>query len=133
MKQLFYPNKMTTTSDSFVIPIGGQVTVFAFGLEPDDEITFDMLYVPSLAGDPCDCPPGGQAELPQAAAVERLRCCGESIRLTYDNPYVILDSPQNIFIRANLEAEDTMAVTSWLVTTNTPNVNDRLRGCQCGE
>lgn len=131
--QLFYPNQLAEVSGTFAVPVGGQLTVYGFGLQPGDKITFEMLYVPTLKGEPCETPPGGQAELPQAAAVAPLLCCGKEIAVTIDNPYVVIDAPQNILLRAVLEAEDIPSIASWAIETKTANVNDRMRGCQCEE
>lgn len=117
-------------SDTFIIPFGGQMTVTAIGLDPDDFISFQLVYVPSLDIDHCSCPPG-VVNLPSVAGVTELRCCGTPITLNADSPVVILDTPQRTLLRAVLHATDPSLVWAWAIETSTANVNDRLRGCGC--
>jgi hypothetical protein len=128
MQQLFYPGQLATTSSSFAI--ARQVTVFGMGLVSGDTIRFEMLYIPTFRGDPCECPPL-QGELPQVSAVATLTCCGEPVEITADRPFVVLDAPQGVLLRAVLNASDPTSVVSWLAETNTLNVSDTLRGCPC--
>lgn len=130
MKQLFHKGALSPYSPVFSVK--KQVTVFAFGLEAGDYIEFELVYVPTASGDPCECVPF-QAELPQVGATAPLMCCSGRIRLTNTTPFVIIDAPQSVGIRAVLTAADPTAVVAWLEETDTPNVTDRLRGCPCEE
>lgn len=117
-------------SDTFIIPMGGQITVTAVGLDADDTITFQHVYVPSIDPDQCGCPPGN-VTLPSVAGMTELRCCGNPVTLSADNPVVILDNPQRSLIRAVLNATDPSVVWAWAIETDTSDINDRLRGCGC--
>lgn len=116
-------------SDPF--EISNQITVYAFGLEPDDVIEFYILSITRPEINPCACPPGNVV-LPAIDDELQLKCCGVPITLSRDNPYVIMDTPQGAKLRAKLVAP--AAPSTQLVIykeTNTQNVNDRLRGCPC--
>lgn len=127
---LFFPQHVAPESDTFMIDYGGQMTIIAIGLDEGDSIEFQVVHVPSIDPDHCACPPG-QVTLPSVAGFAVLKCCGEAITVTADNPVVILDNPQRMFIRAVLNAEDTSGIYAWAVDTSTHNINDRLRGCAC--
>lgn len=129
---LFFPEHIAEESDTFMIPFASQMTIMAVGMDVGDFIEFQLVHVPSMNPDKCACPPG-QVVLPSVAGFAILKCCGEPIRLTADNPVVILDSPQRMFLRAVLTASDTSGIFAWAVESDTHNVNDRLRGCPCPE
>lgn len=116
-------------SETFVIQSGDQLTITSIGLQAGDEITFQLVYVPAVDPDTCACPP--RVELPSVAGFSQLRCCGTPIKLTEDNPVVILDNPQRTLLRAIRNVADPTSVWVWAVETETPNLNDRLRGCPC--
>lgn len=127
---LFFPHHVEPESDTFQIEYGKQMTIAAIGLEGDDHIEFQMVHVPSVDPDHCACPPG-VATLPTVSGYITLTCCGEPIRLTPENPVVVLDSPQRMLLRAVLNADDTQAIYAWALETDTRNVTDRMRGCPC--
>lgn len=127
---LFHPGHVAPESTTFQIPFGGQMTVAAIGLEAGDFIEFQLVFIPTVDPDTCACPPG-QVILPHVAAYATVKCCGEPVRLTSDNPIVILDNPQRFFIRAVLTAADIDEVYAWAIETKTGSNNDRLRGCSC--
>lgn len=129
---LFFPAHVAPESDTFMIEYGGQMTVAAIGLEPGDYIEFQMVNILGTDPDRCECPPG-RVELPSVAGFALLKCCGENIQVTADNPVVILDNPQRVFLRAVLYAADTSGIYAWAIDSSTSNVNDRLRGCPCPE
>lgn len=129
---LFWPQHVEPESQTFQIPHGMQLTVVAVGLQEGDEVTFQIVHVPTIDLDDCACVPS-IAVMPSVAAYTDLMCCGEKITLTVDNPHIILDSPQRMLMRAVLVAEEPDSVFVWALETNTPNVTDRLRGCACGD
>lgn len=128
--KLFWPDNLTPESDTFQIEYGKQMTITAIGLEDDEEVTFQMVHVPAIDPDKCACPPG-KVELPSVAAYTTLKCCGKDIKLTKDNPVVILDNPQRMLLRAVLDADDPDGIWVWAIESDTHNINDRLRGCGC--
>lgn len=131
-QELFFPAHVAPESDTFVIEHGSQMTILAIGLQGTDYVEFQAVYVPSLDPDTCACPPG-QVTLPSVADFVTLKCCGEPIRVTADNPVVVLDNPQRTFLRALLSADDTSGIRVWATETYSNNLNDRLRGCPCAE
>lgn len=127
-KSLFYPTYHLPESETFEIPVGGQVTVVAMGLNPGDQVTFELVFTPAIQPDLCACPPG-IVDLPSVAAATPLICCGQVVTLTDSNPFVVMDSPQGMRVRGVLNASDPDNVWVWAINTNTPDVTDRLRGC----
>ena len=116
--------------------VSKQVTVYAYNLQPNEQVTFHIVALSELVKSACgNCPPA--VTLPTVVDEMPLLCCGERIVLTRDNPWVIIDSPQGTKIRAKLETASSGEVvvpTDQLVVyneTNTENVNDRMRGCAC--
>lgn len=117
-------------SANFQLTVGGQLTLKAVGFDesdPDNYIWVELVVINRFKpADPC-CP--GPVNLPSVVASVPLRCCGELIRLDANNPYVIIDAPQDSLLRARLEG-DTVPM-AWISETKTPDLNDRLRGCEC--
>lgn len=128
---LFWPGHVAPESDTFVIPYGKQMTLTAIGLQPGDEVKVQMVHVPTLDPDTCACPPGN-VTLPSVAAYTYLTCCCEPIKLTADRPVIVLDNPQRMLLRAELTAADTDGIWVWAAETDTRNVTDSMRGCDCG-
>lgn len=110
--------------------INSQLTVVAFGLAEEDEITFEAVAVPAPLADPCKCPPS-KVSMPSVADRFPLQCCGEDIKITSDRPYVILDAPQHITLRAVLHSKHPELIRAWAATTNTPNLSQWQKGCGC--
>ena len=121
-------------SQPFEVPAGEQRMVVAYGLaDPDDEVAFELVKLSKFAPAPCQCPPG-RVQLPAVIWWASLRCCGEPIRLTAEQPYVVIDNPQEILIRARLTlGGETLPedVEVHLQTVAVSNLNDRMRGCPC--
>lgn len=119
------------TSDiSQPVTLKSQLTFVAFGLEGTDEVSFEvvLLSAPLQAG--CQCPPG-QVVMPSVAQSFPLTCCGEPIKLTESNPFVIIDAPQGFMLRALWNVLPTEGQVVMCEETATPNLNGRLRGCPC--
>lgn len=130
-KSLFYPGYHLPESDTFEIPVGGQVTVVGLGLQHGDEVTFELVFTPAIQPDLCACPPG-IVELPSVAASTPLVCCGQTVTLTVDQPFVVLDTPQGMRVRGVIDSVDPSNIWVWAINTKTPHVTDTLRGCvQC--
>jgi hypothetical protein len=122
----------TINGISLPFEITHQITVVALGLEPLDVVTFWLVLQTTPLYNPCACPPG-QVVLPAVLDEVQYRCCGVPIELTRANPFVVLDAPQGVTMRAKLVTlTPSTQVVSYQETT-TLNVNDRLRGCPCGE
>lgn len=132
---LINANSLDGVSPTFEVM--DQVTVYAYGLEPDQRVAFYMVALSEMIRSACGpgCPP--MVQLPAVTDEMQLLCCGDPIYLTRDQPWVIIDSPQKAKLRAKLE--DALGVpqvpaVQTLVTfrvTNTNHVNDRMRGCAC--
>lgn len=127
---LFHPHHIAQESDTFAIQYGGQMTILAVGLEPGDYIEFQAVHILTMDPDRCVCPPG-EVVLPAVSSFVTLTCCGEPIRVTDENPIVVLDTPQRTFLRAKLVANDTTDIWAWAIDSLMHNVNDRMRGCAC--
>lgn len=114
-------NKDQIVSAPFKIPYGKQLTLLATGLNPGETVGFEILSltVAGPAGDVC-CP--GLVNLPDIdwTAPLKVACgCEEPalVELTSDMPYVILNYPQQIFLRAKVDAEDDAVVEVHLYET----------------
>lgn len=126
-KTIFWPGYHLPESDTFEIPLGGQVTVTALGLQAGDEISFELVFTPAVQPDLCSCPPG-IVDLPSVAASTVLKLGGEIIKLNADHPYVVLDAPQGMRVRGVLSAADHSGIWVWATNTSTANVSDTQRG-----
>lgn len=131
-RMLFYPGHGAKESNVFTISSGEQITVAAFGLSGSDNVTFEMVLSPAMNKEICKCPPY-TVELPSVSATEQLRCCSGIVAITQQNPFIILDAPQNILLRAVLNTSDASDIYVWAVESKTPGVTERMRGCPCGE
>ena len=125
-------NSDTISGISIPFEIRHQITVVALGLEPLDTVTIWLVLQTTPVRDPCACPPG-QVVLPSVLDEVQLACCDVPIVLNRDRPFVVLDAPQGISLRAKLVT--ITPSTQWVgyQETSTANVNDRMRGCPCGE
>lgn len=129
-KPLFSPGDLTTHSDTFYLPVGGQISVVALGLEDDDTVTFEIVLVPAEEPDLCPCSPGVPPS-PKVAATATLTCCDDPVTLTSDRPVAIIDAPQNARFRAILSAANRDDIWVWASATETKNVTSSMRGCSC--
>lgn len=124
--------------DSPVFMLDKQITVIATGMAPDDYITFEVLQL--LSGDPaklCGCRLTA-ASMATIELVKPLTCsmCGpegnsQEVRLTDNNTFVILDAPQGALLRAIYHGTgvDDGTAKVWYNTSDTPDLNDAMRGC----
>lgn len=128
-------NRNTLTGISEPFDVNQQLTVYAYNLVGTQRVSFEIVALSELVKSACgNCPPAVQ--LPAVVDAMQLKCCGDPILLTRDQPWVIIDVPQGSKIRARLEndmgvnvvPDDQLVVYN---TTNVPNVNDRMRGCAC--
>lgn len=117
--------------------IESQVTIQAINLDPDDVITFEIYYLTSGTMDKaCGCfiKPG---EMPTISGTATLMCpdCDEEgnhlpVRLTSENPIIVLDSPQGLVIRARYDGPGLGQSTVWVTNgTNTKDLTPEMRGC----
>lgn len=90
-----------TTSQPFVIE--KQVTLFAVGLQGTDKVVVEVVSMnrSGPAGDIC-CP--GHVALPEVQSTVPLKLCfdceDKPVELTAAKPWVVLDMPQRIPLRA---------------------------------
>jgi ABC-type uncharacterized transport system permease subunit len=99
-------NESSITGVSLVnFTIDKQITVAAIGIPAGVEVTFEMVRLSSPSYEPI-CP--GSCEMPpvqfaQEIAWQPLMCCnGNKVKVTAKNPYILLDSPQHVRLRALL-------------------------------
>lgn len=117
--------------------VADQITVSAYSLGPTDRVRFYIVGLSEVLKAACGCPPGA-VQLPSVIDEMPLNCCGNPIELTRQQPWVVIDSPQGVKLRAKLEdsSGSPLVPTDQLVVykaTNTRHVNDRMRGCACAE
>lgn len=130
--ELFRPDVRLKESQTMSIKPGGQITVVAFGLSGNDKVKFEVVLTPAIAPDNCKCPPG-KVELPSVGASAPLIKCGVQPTLDANNSFIVLDAPQNVGLRAVLEADDVAGIYVIALSSNTADVTDLLRGYSCGE
>lgn len=128
--------------DSPVFMLENQVTIIATGMAPDDYITFEVLQL--LSGDPaklCGCRLTAASNA-TIELVKPLTCsmCGpevnsQEVRLTDNNTFVILDTPQGALLRAIYHGTgvDDGTAKVWYNTSDTPDLTDAMRGCAPAE
>lgn len=117
--------------------IEDQVTITAVNMEPEDSITFEVMHLksgtmPELCG--CLILPG---DMPATNGASVLMCdeCMEDgtktpVRLTLDNPVVVLEAPQGVIIRAVYDGPGVGMSTVWMVTgTDAKNLTPAQQGC----
>lgn len=117
--------------------IEDQVTISAVNLDPEDVITFEVTHLksgamPEICG--CTILPG---DMPATNGATVLLCddCDEDgvklpVRLTANNPVVVLDSPQGLIIRAVYDGDGIGESTVWMVTgTETVDLTPPMSGC----
>lgn len=131
---LFTPGQMEDKSDPF--SFSSQVTIRATGMLEGDRVTFRLVKIkPGSPGYTCDCinVPPTPIEI---EAIQTLMCpdCSEAerqpVRLTPDNPVVILDYPQNTLMYAVYEGDGIgMASVTATFDTTTKDLTQSMRGC----
>lgn len=139
---LFAPWKKHETLDgvSGAFNVGQQVTVMALGFDsatPGVEVHFELVYVKALSPENCECPPPGPVQIPGVTAAGKLRVGGALVKLSATNPFVVIDAPQYVMLRAVVagSASDPNTVHDalehlivWMQPTSTHMVSDALRG-----
>jgi hypothetical protein len=137
MSRIVLFNSLSANLDSATFEITRQRTFMAVGMEPGDFITFEIVKVaPGARSFVCGCRvseagPGvieGVQEL-QCPACEALT--QRPVRLTPQNPVVVLDFPQGTVMRLVYHGTglDLGLVTVWTDETHTQDLDDVLRGC----
>lgn len=110
-------------SDTF--EISSQVTITALGLEPTDQVTFWLTLLSEPLKGECPCPPL-TVQFPQVLDEVQLACCGTPVVLSRENPFVVLDAPQGIKLRAKINAQ--MLTTQRVLLRETTS---KPISCQC--
>lgn len=134
---LFNADSTATTSARFELK--AQSTVYAVGLSGTDRIEFEMcLYqdmpvVTSTADcDPCES--GFPMTAPAIVGTVPLTCsCPSATRtrvaLTAGMSHVVLDNPQNIWVRAVYTGTNMGDFVVWVEKSDIQNVTDGMRSC----
>lgn len=98
------------TSDPFVIEVGGQIQLHAQGLQNGDRVLVEIVDTTRSGPLPTECCPGPVA-LPEVSAAKVLRCRnGARAILTAEYPTLTFDSPQDVQLRARVEADETAVI-----------------------
>ena len=116
-----------SASSIFIIPVGGQVTLQATGLEGSDYIELELVRTTQVGpgGDLC-CPgPVSLAEIGwHVPLTTQNRCCEEvAVQLTAGRPYLVLDTPQMLQLVAVKHAEPAAQIELFLEHTNSRGYN----------
>ena len=133
---LFDASSVALDSPTFILD--KQITVIATGMAPNDYITFEILQLQS--GDPlklCGCRiiESSNAVIDLAKPLTCSMCGPEvnsqEVRLTALGTFVIIDAPQGTLMRAIYHGTgiDDGTVKAWFNNSETPDLNDAMRGC----
>lgn len=99
-----------TESLLFKIDAGKQITLIANGLASGDQVVVEIVDTTRglpATGDLC-CP--GPVSLPEIAGITPLRCRnGARVMMTAEHPWVVLDGPQEIYMRVRAVTSDLSA------------------------
>jgi hypothetical protein len=116
--------------------IDSQVTVAALGLPTGVTVTFEMVQISSpireqMCPGSCEIP---AVQLPTETAWQPLMCCeGQPVRVNNANPYIVLDAPQHVRLRALVTGYDFSEASfpgEVIVYPSTSTItNDAMRGC----
>lgn len=112
----------------FTVPVGGQITVFALGLAGTDYVEFEIVLYSDPMNHGCACPPLVFEPLAPELTAPLVTASG-ALRLTPERPYVILDAPQGVPLRARFVGESPVVSQQvWFENTNTPTPTEFMRG-----
>lgn len=139
----FLFDKKSDNAVSAPFRVSSQVTVYATGLALGDEIQFETVVYedygsPVQPGCATSCDPCLPAGNKIVVGTARLRCCGcgcdspqaeYPVRITDGTPYVVIDAPQNVDIRAVYIGGNLGDFNVWYENTSTGDVTDAMRGC----
>lgn len=137
MSRIVLFNSLSVNLDSATFEITRQRTFMAVGMEPGDFITFEIVKVaPGARSFVCGCRVS-DAGVGVIEGVQELQCPScealtqRPVRLTPQNPVVVLDFPQATILRVIYHGTgiDLGLVTVWTDETNTQDLDDDLRGC----
>jgi hypothetical protein len=116
------------TSEPFSIVVGGQVQLHAYGLQASDRVLIEIVDA-TRSGPTTECCPG-QVALPEVSSAKVLRCRnGARAILTTEYPTLTLDSPQDVQLRARVEADDLAIVRVSLLESDASDCST----CHCVE
>lgn len=109
-----------------------QMTVYASGLAGADYVEIQVVRINAARTASCECPPA-KVTMPEVVWSTPLTCCGTAVRLTPAQPFVLIDFPQGVSMRAVLHSTDPDVSDRlvWVEQTNTAYPTDRMRGCPC--
>lgn len=116
-----------SVSAIFTIPLGGQITLQATGLEHDDYIELELVRTTAVgpAGDACCQGPVSLAEIGWHVPLLVDTGCGcqVPVRLTAERPYAVLDTPQMLQLIAVKNASDTAQIEVFTEATDSHGRN----------
>jgi len=130
-------NSQSANIDSPTFEIKGQRTFMSTGMQPGDFMTFEIVKVAAGARSfVCGCRIS-EMGVGVIEGVQELQCssCEETsqrpVRMTLQNPVVVLDFPQGVIMRAIYTGDglDLRTVTVWSEESTTQDLTPELRGC----
>jgi hypothetical protein len=134
--KLFDSSSVSVVSERF--NIGKQTTIYATGLAAGDEISFEMVTlddVPVSTSPSCPAACDGGYPMTQAVVVgaTALTCCGNvagtAIKLVMGRSHIVIDSPQNVWVRAIYSGTNLGNFIVWEEASDVANVTEAMRGC----
>jgi hypothetical protein len=115
-------------SQAFMIYPGKQITLHATGLFGDDKVIIEIVELskaPDFKGNPCCDLAAINIEV--LAAVQ-LKCAnGNRAELTAEYPWFVVEAPQNVTLRARVEADPGASISVDLTETD----SDGCLSCTC--
>lgn len=128
---------LKTDLDSVVFELNHQKTVVAMGLQPDDYITFEIVRISDASrAKVCGCrlTESGLSSVVQLLPLTCPSCDNGTpslVRVTPENPIVVLDAPQGALMRAIFHGTglDLHSVTVTLADSDSINLSSTMRGC----
>ena len=136
METLFKPGLDNLKSTGFWL--NGPITIVGSGLGEEDIVTFNVVYLKGAErpADDCDCLPV-RFNTPAIISEEKLMCpeCVDEVgfvpvRLTANNPVVILDSPLGQVIQAEYEGSGRENAHVWVYQgASLASATPELKGC----
>lgn len=117
-------------STAFIIQPGKQLTLSAQGLAEDDIVQIEVVTLsraPEFSGNPC-CDMAA-TDIEVVSATPLMCATGVSRQLTAESPYVVLDGPQLITLRATVIASPAALVSVDLLETDSDGSAEQWR-CQ---
>lgn len=121
---------LSDASRVFEIPVGGELTFVAMGLNDEDYVHFELVYAPGMDSEMCKCPPPVVTP-PVVTSKAVLQYNGVPVILKKNNPVAVISAPQGQPMRAVRHIKDEDDIVGFRLTmqsTETRMLNDHVMG-----